>query len=38
MALSGHLTASVFTRYAITNESDLSEGVAKLAALYASGK
>ena len=30
MKLSGHKTEAVYRRYAITNESDLSEGVAKL--------
>ncbi len=34
MKLTGHKTQSVFQRYAITNEADLREGVAKLAALH----
>jgi integrase len=35
MKLTGHLTESVYRRYAITNEADLAEGVAKLAHLHA---
>ncbi len=34
MKLTGHKTESVYRRYAIVSESDLSEGVAKLAALH----
>ncbi len=34
MALTGNLTESVYRRYAIVNESDLAEGVAKLARLH----
>lgn len=36
MRLSGHLTESTFTRYAISSQADLSAGVAKIAALRAS--
>ena len=32
MKLTGHLTESVYSRYAIVSEGDLREGVAKLAA------
>jgi hypothetical protein len=34
MKLTGHKTESVYRRYAIVSESDLSEDVAKLAALH----
>jgi hypothetical protein len=34
MKRTGHKTESVYRRYAIVSESDLSEGVAKLASLY----
>ena len=34
MKLTGHRTESVYRRYAIVSEADLSEGVAKLAALH----
>lgn len=34
MALTGHETPEVFRRYSITNEGDLKQGVAKLAALH----
>jgi integrase len=34
MKLTGHKTESVYRRYAIVSESDLAEGVAKLARLY----
>ena len=34
MQLTGHLTESVFRRYAIVDEADLAEGVSKLAALH----
>ena len=33
MQLTGHLTESIFRRYAIVDESDLRHGVAKLAQL-----
>ena len=32
MTLTGHKTAAIFRRYAITNEADLREAVSKLAA------
>ena len=35
MKLTGHLTESVYNRYAIVSESDLREGVGKLATLHA---
>lgn len=35
MKLTGHLTESVYRRYAVTSEADLREGVARLAALHA---
>jgi hypothetical protein len=34
MKLTGHLTESIYRRYAIVSEADLSEGVAKLSALH----
>ncbi|MEO5656465.1 MAG: hypothetical protein ABIO65_05255 [Nitrospiria bacterium] len=34
MKLTGHKTESVYRRYAIVSESDLSEGVKKLALLH----
>ena len=34
MKLTGHKTESIYRRYAIVSENDLSEGVAKLAALH----
>ncbi len=36
MKLTGHKTESVYRRYAIVCESDLAEGVAKLAVLHQS--
>jgi len=38
MLLTGHKTRSVFDRYDIVNEQDLSDAVAKLAARHANGK
>lgn len=38
MKLIGHKTRAVFDRYDIVNEQDLTDGVAKLAALHANGK
>ena len=38
MKLTGHLTDSVYSRYAIVDSSMLEEGVAKLAALHANGQ
>jgi hypothetical protein len=35
MSLTGHGTLSIFERYNIMNEADLSEGVEKLAAFHA---
>ena len=35
MRLSGHLTESTYTRYAISSQSDMEAGVAKIAALRA---
>jgi integrase len=35
MKITGHKTVSVYRRYAIVSEADLSEGMKKLAALYA---
>jgi hypothetical protein len=34
MKLTGHKTEAVYQRYAIVSESDLAEGVTKLAALH----
>jgi hypothetical protein len=34
MRLSGHKTESIYRRYAIVSESDLAEGVRKVAALH----
>jgi hypothetical protein len=34
MKLTGHKTESVYRRYAIVSEADLSEGLAKLAAMH----
>jgi hypothetical protein len=34
MKLTGHKTEAVYRRYAIVSESDLAEGVAKLAVLH----
>ena len=36
MKLSGHRTESIYRRYAIVSESDLAEGVRKVAAMQAS--
>jgi len=38
MKLTGHRTEAVYRRYAIVSESDLSEGIAKLAVLHAADK
>jgi hypothetical protein len=38
MALVGHRTAAIYSRYAITDESMLREGTAKLAAYLDAGK
>jgi len=38
MKLTGHQTEAIYTRYAIVSESDLAEGVAKLAALHAADR
>ena len=38
MKLTGHRTEAVYRRYAIVSESDLSEGIAKLAALHEAEK
>jgi integrase len=38
MKLTGHKTRAVFDRYDIVSERDLTDGVAKLAALHANGK
>ncbi len=38
MKLTGHRTRAVFDRYDIVNEQDLTDGVAKLAALHSNGK
>ena len=38
MKLTGHKTRAVFDRYDIVSEKDLTDGVAKLAALHANGK
>jgi hypothetical protein len=37
MKLTGHKTEAVYRRYAVVSESDLAEGVAKLAALQETG-
>jgi hypothetical protein len=36
MAMVGHLTESIYRRYAIRDEASLTEGAAKLAAFHAS--
>ncbi len=38
MKLTGHKTEAIYRRYAIVSESDLSEGIAKLAALHEADK
>jgi hypothetical protein len=38
MKLTGHKTEAVYRRYAIVSESDLSEGIAKLAVLHEAEK
>ena len=38
MKITGHLTESVYRRYAIVSEADISDGLGKLAALTAQGR